>query len=129
MLLGRRQTNLPMRLQLEAAFIRASFGGRRFGRPEAAGVFGAQRVSGPINDEPSTRAIVAALEKSFRLRPRPGAAPASSASKDFSVFCRALGAPSLCWFVGGTDASVFAAAEKVGTVDDLPSNHAPISHP
>jgi amidohydrolase len=78
-----------------------------------------------INDEPATRAIVAAFERRFgtdRVLEQPQPA---SASEDFSAFGPALGAPSVYWFVGGTDAAVFAAAEKAGTVDDLPSNHAP----
>jgi hypothetical protein len=29
------------------------------------------------------------------------------------------------WFVGGIDQAVFAAAEKAGSVDALPGNHAP----
>jgi len=78
-----------------------------------------------INDEEPLKAIVAAFERRFgadRVVEQPEPA---SASEDFSVLGPALGAPSVYWFVGGADAAVFAAAEKAGTVDELPSNHAP----
>jgi amidohydrolase len=78
-----------------------------------------------INDEEPLRAIVAAFERRFgadRVAEEPQPV---SASEDFSLFGPALGAPSVYWFVGGVDAAVYAAAEKAGTVDDLPSNHAP----
>jgi hypothetical protein len=35
------------------------------------------------------------------------------------------GALAVYWFVGGTDAAAFAAAGNAGTIDSLPSNHAP----
>jgi amidohydrolase len=77
------------------------------------------------NDERATRAIVAKFERRFgadRVIELPD--PISS-SEDFSAFGPALAAPSVYWFIGGTDAAAYAAAEKAGTVDELPSNHAP----
>jgi amidohydrolase len=78
-----------------------------------------------VNDEQATRAIVAAFERRFGAdrvveQPQPAAA-----SEDFSAIGAALGVPSVYWFVGGVDPAVFAAAEKAGTLDELPSNHAP----
>ncbi|HEY4042194.1 MAG TPA: M20/M25/M40 family metallo-hydrolase [Rhodopila sp.] len=78
-----------------------------------------------VNDEPATRAIVAAFERQFGSERVQELSQPASASEDFSAFGPALGAPSVYWFVGGTDSATFAAAEKAGTVDDLPSNHAP----
>lgn len=91
-------------------------------RPEISVLSEFQAV---VNDEAATRAIVAAFERRFgadRVQELPQPA---SASEDFSAFGPALGAPSVYWFVGGTDAAAFAAAETAGTVDELPSNHAP----
>lgn len=78
-----------------------------------------------INDEPATHAIVAAFERRFGAERVVEQAQPASASEDFSAFGPALEAPSVYWFVGGTEAEAFAAAEKAGTVDELPSNHAP----
>lgn len=78
-----------------------------------------------INDERETRAIVAAFERRFGADRVLEQAQPATASEDFSAFGPALGAPSVYWFVGGTDSAVFAAAEKAGTLDNLPSNHAP----
>jgi amidohydrolase len=78
-----------------------------------------------VNDEKPTAAIVAAFEKRFGPDSVRELAQPTSASEDFSAFGPALGAPSVYWFVGGTDPDLFAAAEKAGTVDELPSNHAP----
>lgn len=78
-----------------------------------------------VNDEQALRAIIAAFARRFgadRVVEQPEPA---SASEDFSVFGPALGAQSVYWFVGGTDAAVIEAGEKAGMVDELPSNHAP----
>ncbi|OJW25644.1 MAG: amidohydrolase [Rhodospirillales bacterium 69-11] len=78
-----------------------------------------------INDPAETGRIVAAFERRFgadRVQELP---QPTAASEDFSAFGPAFGAPSVYWFVGGTDAAQFAAAAQAGTVDALPSNHAP----
>jgi amidohydrolase len=57
----------------------------------------------------------------------------TSASEDFGSFGAEWGAPSVFWFVGGTDADVYAKAEKEGKKGDIPTNHnprfAPVIHP
>ncbi len=78
-----------------------------------------------VNDEAPLRAVVAAFERRFGPDRVVEQTEPASASEDFSVFGPALGARSVYWFVGGTDATTFAAAEKAGTLDELPSNHAP----
>jgi hypothetical protein len=44
------------------------------------------------------------------------------------------GVPSVCWYVGGTHADTYRAAERAGRVaQDIPTNHnpafAPVIHP
>jgi amidohydrolase len=57
----------------------------------------------------------------------------TTASEDFGSFGAAWGAPSVFWFVGGTDPDVYAEAKKEGKLGDIPTNHnprfAPVIHP
>jgi hippurate hydrolase len=57
----------------------------------------------------------------------------TSASEDFGSFGAEWGAPSVFWFVGGTDPDVYTNAQKEGKIGELPSNHnprfAPVIHP
>jgi amidohydrolase len=86
-----------------------------------------------VNDPPATRRLVTALTGHF------GAdylveAPLATGSEDFGVLGASCGAPSVFWFVGGTDAGAFAEAEATGRLEtDVPSNHsphfAPVPHP
>ncbi len=59
-----------------------------------------------------------------------GPAPAS---EDFGCFGTEWGAPSVFWFVGGTDPKTYAEAKGAGKLNDLPVNHsphfAPVLHP
>ena len=59
-----------------------------------------------------------------------GPAPAS---EDFGCFGTALNAPSVYWFVGGTDPALYARAKQQGRINELPVNHspefAPVPHP
>jgi hippurate hydrolase len=55
-----------------------------------------------------------------------GPAPAS---EDFGCFGTAWHAPSVFWFVGGTDAKVYAEAKAAGTLNELPVNHSPLFAP
>ena len=57
-----------------------------------------------------------------------------SASEDFGSFGTEWGVPSVFWYVGGTDAELYGAAERAGRVaQDIPTNHnprfAPVIHP
>jgi hippurate hydrolase len=86
-----------------------------------------------VNDEPATRRLAAALTGHFGAD-RVIEAPLATGSEDFGVLGAACGAPSVFWFVGGTDAGVFAEAEAAGRLEeDVPSNHsphfAPVLHP
>jgi hippurate hydrolase len=57
----------------------------------------------------------------------------TTASEDFGSFGAEWGAPSVFWFVGGTDPGTDAKAKKDGRIGDIPTNHnprfAPVIHP
>jgi amidohydrolase len=83
------------------------------------------------NDAASAEKVAAAFgaqfgDKAYEAKP-------ASASEDFSVFGRTWKVPYVFWFVGGTDAGVYARAKKHGTINEIPSNHsprfAPVVHP
>jgi hippurate hydrolase len=85
-----------------------------------------------VNDEAASNRVAAALRAHFgadRVR-HTGPAPAS---EDFGCFGAALGAPSVFWFVGGTDPVTYAKAKADGRLNELPVNHsphfAPVLHP
>ena len=44
----------------------------------------------------------------------------TSASEDFGSFGADWGAPSVFWFVGGTDPDVYAKAKAAGKVHEIP---------
>jgi metal-dependent amidase/aminoacylase/carboxypeptidase family protein len=52
-----------------------------------------------------------------------GPAPAS---EDFGSFGTEWQAPSVFWFVGGTDPDTYAKAKKAGHLNDIPVNHSPL---
>jgi amidohydrolase len=87
-----------------------------------------------VNDPDRTRRVAAALRDHFgEDRVRELAAPVS-ASEDFGSFGTEWGVPSVFWYVGGTDADAYRAAERAGRVaEDIPTNHnptfAPVLHP
>src|SRR5579871_671452 len=49
----------------------------------------------------------------------------TTASEDFGSFGAEWGAPSVFWFVGGTDPDIYANAKKEGKIGDIPTNHNP----
>lgn len=85
-----------------------------------------------VNDGPASQRIASAFRAHFpadRVR-HTGPAPAS---EDFGCFGTEWHAPSVFWFVGGTDPSAYAKAREAGRMNELPVNHsphfAPIIHP
>ncbi|MGN6812405.1 MAG: M20 family metallopeptidase [Thermomicrobiales bacterium] len=85
-----------------------------------------------VNDEAASQRVVAAFRQYFapeRVR-QTGPAPAS---EDFGSFGAEWQAPSVFWFVGGTDPALYAKAKEAGTVNEIPTNHnprfAPVIHP
>jgi hippurate hydrolase len=57
----------------------------------------------------------------------------TTASEDFGSFGAEWGAPSVFWFVGGTDPGTYAKAKQEGKIGEIPTNHnprfAPVIHP
>ena len=85
-----------------------------------------------VNDRDASKRVVDAFRGHFgaeRVR-ETGPAPAS---EDFGSFGSEWHAPSVFWFVGGTDPEVYAKAKEANRLHELPVNHspkfAPILHP
>jgi hippurate hydrolase len=81
-----------------------------------------------VNDRQASDRIAEALRRHFpadRVR-HTGPAPAS---EDFGCFGSAWNAPSVYWFVGGTDPDIYAKAKAEGRINDLPVNHSPLFVP
>lgn len=85
-----------------------------------------------LNDAAASERIAHAFRQYFtaeRVR-HTGPAPAS---EDFGCFGTEWGAPSVYWFVGGTDAKTYEEALKAGKLNEIPVNHsphfAPVVHP
>jgi hippurate hydrolase len=84
------------------------------------------------NDKAASDRVAAAFRAHFspeRVR-HTGPAPAS---EDFGCFGTGWNAPSVFWFVGGTDPALYAQAKEEGRINELPVNHsphfAPVLHP
>jgi amidohydrolase len=85
-----------------------------------------------VNDRDASKRVVDAFRAHFgpeRVR-ETGAAPAS---EDFGSFGTEWHAPSVFWFVGGTDPDTYAKAKAANRLTELPVNHspkfAPVLHP
>ncbi len=85
-----------------------------------------------VNDPDASQRVVDAFRAYFgaeRVR-ETGPAPAS---EDFGSFGSQWHAPSVFWFVGGTDPDVYAKAKAANRLNELPVNHspkfAPVLHP
>jgi hippurate hydrolase len=102
------------------------------GAPRAPEITALDRYPLNVNDKQASERVAEALRRYFpadRVR-HAGPAPAS---EDFGCFGTEWNAPSVYWFVGGTDPEVYAKAKAEGKVNDLPVNHspffAPVIHP
>jgi amidohydrolase len=84
------------------------------------------------NDPEATKRAMNAFRSYFRAD-RLQATQPTTASEDFGSFGTEWQAPSVFWFVGGTDLETYAKAKQSGTIADLPTNHnprfAPAIHP
>jgi hippurate hydrolase len=85
-----------------------------------------------VNDEAASQRIATAFRSHFSNERVTHTGPAP-ASEDFGCFGTAWQAPSVFWFVGGTDPQAYAAAKAAGRLNELPVNHspkfAPVLHP
>ncbi|MCC2681280.1 MAG: Peptidase amidohydrolase [Nitrosospira multiformis] len=85
-----------------------------------------------VNDADASARVADAFRRHFsgdRVRQ----VDAASASEDFGSFGTEWSAPSVFWFVGGTDPDVYAKAKAAGEINKIPTNHspyfAPVMHP
>jgi metal-dependent amidase/aminoacylase/carboxypeptidase family protein len=85
-----------------------------------------------VNDKQASQRVADAFRAHFppdRVL-HTGPAPAS---EDFGCFGTEWHAPSVYWFVGGTDANTYEKAKQDGCLNALPVNHsprfAPVLHP
>jgi hippurate hydrolase len=81
-----------------------------------------------VNDPEASARVVNAFRRYFpadRVR-HTGAAPAS---EDFGSFGTEWHAPSVFWFIGGTDPGTYAKAKEAGRLNELPVNHSPLFAP
>lgn len=85
-----------------------------------------------VNDETASNRIAEAFRCHFSTERVSHTGPAP-ASEDFGCFGTAWQAPSVYWFVGGTDPQTWASAKAEGRLNQLPVNHspafAPVLHP
>jgi hypothetical protein len=67
------------------------------------------------------------------IQARAGSDRPSMVSRTRCGMIRAFGtewkAPSVVWFVGGTDPDTYAKAKESGSINDLPVNHSPLFAP
>src|SRR4051812_23294858 len=84
------------------------------------------------NDPEATRRVVEAFRAYFPADRIRETGP-TSASEDFGSFGVQWHAPSVFWFVGGTDPGLYENAKASGRVSEIPTNHnprfAPVIHP
>jgi len=102
------------------------------GAPKPPEITPLDRYAMVTNDPSATRQVAEAFRDHFSPDRVRQARP-TAASEDFGSFGVEWGAPSVFWFVGGTDPGQYAKAEQQGTTAGLPTNHnprfAPVIHP
>ena len=85
-----------------------------------------------VNDPDAARRVADAFRRHFPADRVQETNP-TTASEDFGAFGAAWQAPSVFWFVGGTDPAIYAKAKADGRLGELPTNHnprfAPVIHP
>ncbi|CAM0997103.1 Metal-dependent amidase/aminoacylase/carboxypeptidase [Rhodanobacter sp. Root179] len=84
------------------------------------------------NDEAATTTVAEAFRRHFGAERIHQTGP-TSASEDFGSFGAEWGAPSVFWFVGGTDPETYAKAKAENRLNEIPTNHnprfLPVLHP
>lgn len=102
------------------------------GTPKKPEITPLDRYSMVINDPEATKRVGDAFRRHFPADRVQETKP-TTASEDFGSFGAEWGAPSVFWFVGGTDPEIYAKAERNATIGDIPTNHnprfAPVMHP
>ena len=102
------------------------------GAPRAPEITPLDQYSLVTNDPAATKKVVDAFRRSFPEGSVEQTKP-TMASEDFGCFGAQWGAPSVYWFIGGTDPETYAKAKRDGKLNTLPTNHnprfAPVLHP
>ncbi len=84
------------------------------------------------NDPHAAKRVAEAFRRHFPAELVQETQP-TTASEDFGCFGSEWHAPSVFWFVGGTDPDVFSKAKAAGKTGEIPTNHnpgfAPVIHP
>ncbi len=84
------------------------------------------------NDPDAVKRVGNAFREYFSIERVESTQP-TGASEDFGSFGAEWGAPSVFWFVGGTDPDLYKKAKSEGTMSEIPTNHnprfAPVIHP
>ncbi|WP_350016358.1 M20 family metallopeptidase [Rhodanobacter sp. IGA1.0] len=84
------------------------------------------------NDEAATTTVAEAFRRHFGAERIHQTGP-TSASEDFGSFGAEWCAPSVFWFVGGTDPDTYAKAKAENRLNEIPTNHnprfLPVLHP
>ena len=98
------------------------------GAPRAPEITPLDRYPLNINDKQASDRVAEALRRHFSSDSVRHTGPAP-ASEDFGCFGSEWNAPSVYWFVGGTDPDIYAKAKAAGRINDLPVNHSPLFAP
>lgn len=94
------------------------------GAPKPPEITSIDRYPLATNDQEATRRVVDVFQQHFsadqihKIEPAP-------ASEDFGSFGTEWHAPSVFWFVGGTDPDIYARAKESGRLSEIPTNHSP----
>lgn len=102
------------------------------GAPRPPEITPLDRYSLVTNDSASTTRVVEAFHRYFPSERVQPTGP-TSASEDFGCFGARWHAPSVFWFVGGTDPDTYAKAKAANRLNEIPTNHnprfLPVLHP
>jgi hippurate hydrolase len=102
------------------------------GAPKPPEITALDKYSLVSNDAEATERVAEAFRHHFNEE-KVVQVQATSASEDFGSFGEHWGAPSVFWFIGGTDRAVYKKAKEAGRVHTIPTNHnprfAPVIHP
>jgi amidohydrolase len=94
------------------------------GAPKPPEITPLDRYSLVSNDGEATKRVADAFREHFSREHVIEVKP-TSASEDFGSFGAEWGAPSVFWFVGGTDPAVYSKAKAAEKVHEIPTNHNP----
>jgi hippurate hydrolase len=94
------------------------------GAPRAPEITPIDRYPFVVNDRDATARVAAAFREHFPAERVTEIGPAS-ASEDFGSFGTEWHAPSVFWFIGGTDLGTYTKAKEAGRLNELPTNHNP----